>query len=78
MAKTYEIRACAECREEIRVVGCGDESWDFCEGCQLIEGETIDLVVDQNGEGIESPEHWSTPNGCHEDCPACEKEMRKK
>jgi hypothetical protein len=22
-------------------------------------------------------EHWSSPNGCHEDCPACEAERAK-
>lgn len=36
------MRLCAWCREEIQVVSSGDESWDYCEGCQLVEGETVE------------------------------------
>lgn len=36
------MRMCAECDEEIRVIHAGDESWDYCEACHMIEGNTID------------------------------------
>ena len=33
------------------------------------------LCHEVEDEDYESPmEHWSSPNGCHEDCPACEDE----
>lgn len=39
-----------------------------------IEGPTLDGVPifdPYKRPVVEFEEHWSSPNGCHEDCPAC-------
>jgi hypothetical protein len=48
--KTYEIRVCKDCLEEIKVIKAGDESWDYCEGCHQFEGDTV--YIDENGEVV--------------------------
>lgn len=34
------FRVCADCLEEISGISAGDESWDYCEGCNQTEGPT--------------------------------------
>jgi hypothetical protein len=41
------MRVCAECFEEIQGISSGDESWDYCEGCHQIEGETLDVTMEE-------------------------------
>ena len=45
------FRACADCLEEIKVISAGDESWDFCEACCQVEGNTC--YVNENGEVVD-------------------------
>lgn len=46
--KTKEmIRVCAFCCEEIKVLSAGDESWDYCEGCHQIEGDTAEITIEE-------------------------------
>ena len=30
-----------------------------------------------SGAPKNAPDHWSSPNGCHEDCPACTEEREE-
>ncbi len=39
------ITVCAHCYEEIQRVGC--DSLDWCEGCQQIEGDTLELTTEE-------------------------------
>jgi hypothetical protein len=41
--QSESILVCKECLEEIRILKSGDEQWLFCENCQAIEGEVIEL-----------------------------------
>lgn len=36
-----DVLVCAHCYEEIQGISAGDEGWDYCEGCQQIEGDTL-------------------------------------
>lgn len=37
---------------------------------------TRPLANQPNSDFFEaSPDHWSSPNGCHQDCPACDLEI---
>lgn len=38
-----DVRICKWCREEITCVSAGDESWDYCEGCNQTEGDIVTL-----------------------------------
>ncbi len=40
------MRVCIYCDEEITVKSIGDESWDYCEGCELVEGGTREIPED--------------------------------
>ncbi len=41
------IRVCAECLEQIESKSAGDESWDYCEGCHQVEGNTIEITTEE-------------------------------
>lgn len=41
--------------------------------CKYMPEDDVKDMMEHN-EFIEEPEHDSGPNGCHEDCPACESE----
>jgi hypothetical protein len=41
------IRVCCACHGAIEVVSAGDESWDVCEGCGQIEGNTVEITLDE-------------------------------
>jgi hypothetical protein len=43
-------RACAECLEPIRILSTGEDWLDYCEGCQQVEGEVIDLEEEDEDE----------------------------
>ncbi len=34
------VLVCAHCSELIEIKSAGDESWNYCEGCHQIEGDT--------------------------------------
>lgn len=42
-----EIRVCSECGEAIECKSAGDESWDWCEGCQQLEGRTEYVTMEK-------------------------------
>jgi formamidopyrimidine-DNA glycosylase len=41
------MRVCSECSEEIQAVSAGDESWDWCESCQQVEGDTETITLEE-------------------------------
>lgn len=43
--------------------GCPNDRLEWITRWDLDEGELTDL---------DAPDHWSSPAGCHEECPACE------
>jgi hypothetical protein len=45
--KDDELRICVHCQEPIQTVSAGDEIWDWCESCQLVEGGTITVDAEQ-------------------------------
>lgn len=45
------VTVCAECREEIEGRSAGDESWSWCEGCQQVEGDTLEITMEEYEAG---------------------------
>ena len=42
------MRLCSHCDEEITVKNVNYDDWlDWCEGCQLLEGETYEVEADE-------------------------------
>lgn len=41
------ITVCSECMEQIEVKSAGDECWDYCEGCQQVEGNTEEITTEE-------------------------------
>jgi hypothetical protein len=41
------VRVCAHCYEEIQVLNSGDEWWDYCEGCHQVEGDTVEITMEE-------------------------------
>lgn len=41
------IRVCSYCSEEIEIKSAGDESWDYCPGCEQIEGPTEEITIEE-------------------------------
>jgi hypothetical protein len=50
--KWNEVRVCAHCHGFVKEISCGDEGWSVCENCQQIEGDTIEMYENENGELI--------------------------
>ena len=48
------MKVCADCFtsefwEEIKVINSGDESLSMCPTCRQIEGETLDVIEQEDG-----------------------------
>lgn len=41
------VRVCSDCGEEIQGKSAGDESWDWCESCQQVEGPTHEITMEE-------------------------------
>ncbi len=41
------MTVCADCYEEIDGKSAGDESWSWCEGCQQVEGDTLEIITEE-------------------------------
>jgi len=41
-------RLCAHCMEPIKVIRTDDDWLDYCEGCHLIEGDTVEEIEEEN------------------------------
>lgn len=41
------ITVCADCYEQIETKSAGDESWSYCESCQQVEGNTLELTTEE-------------------------------
>lgn len=46
-----EIHVCSQCYEQISGLSAGDEGWNYCEGCQQVEGET-EYITEEEYERI--------------------------
>lgn len=44
------ITVCAECGEATTTKSAGDESWTYCEGCQQVEGQTMEITLKEYEE----------------------------
>lgn len=44
---------CRDCYEEIQYKSAGDEIWNYCEGCNQVEGYTVEITT-QEYEAIHS------------------------
>jgi hypothetical protein len=45
------ITVCAECNEAIEIISRGDESWDYCENCHQVEGDTREITMEEYEAG---------------------------
>ena len=46
------VTVCSHCLEEIQGISAGDESWSYCESCQQVEGDTIEITELEYEQGI--------------------------
>lgn len=45
-----QVTVCEGCEEPIRQISAGDESWDYCDGCEhVVEGHTKSMWMDEDG-----------------------------
>lgn len=40
------VTVCDNCCKEITILTKGDEFWDFCEGCQMVEPDTKEINIE--------------------------------
>lgn len=45
------FRVCAHCHEAIQTISAHDEYWDYCEGCEMVEGGTC--YINDKGEVVD-------------------------
>ena len=41
------ITVCADCGEQVSGISAGDEGWTYCEGCQQVEGRTLEITMEE-------------------------------
>ena len=70
-ASEFQCDGCKSYTSYVEVGGTfeiGDFLYTFCPKCS-------DKLADQLGHELDYfDEHWSSPSGCHQDCPTCEAE----
>lgn len=65
-------RAHSEDCESLRPPFESDGDWQYWNGTAIKVLERVRTFLENYQADAD---HWSSPNGCHEDCPACEKEI---
>ena len=40
------VTVCFYCEQEITTLTKGDEFWDFCEGCHMVETDTKEINIE--------------------------------
>lgn len=51
-SKTYTLTVCVACREEVDFKSAGDETLVWCDSCQSLEPDTVEVEYDENDEEV--------------------------
>lgn len=45
--KLEPVTVCADCGEQVSGISAGDEGWTYCEGCNQVEGRTVEITTEE-------------------------------